>query len=205
MIEITKYSDIPGLGNFNLLYKELVSTLPPNASILEVGIGYGRGTWAMLDAMTEHMTLDVIDVFNNPGFYKTVLQDGLFPRTLTPKNYKKLSKRLSNTPQKEIFTEIISQHPKFFQLTNIYEMLSRDYISQNKKNDFDLVFLDADHSYEAISRELEYFKDCAVITGHDYNNNFPGIMRAVEEFLKTHRDRKLTTFDDQCVFIIKKN
>jgi hypothetical protein len=205
MIEIIKYSDIPGLGNFNLIYEELVSNLPPNASILEVGVGYGRGTWAMLDAMTEHMTLDVIDVLNSDGLSKTAFRDGSFPRTLTPKNYKRLSKIMSSTSQKEVFMNIISQHPKFSQLKHVHAMLSSDYISQNNRNNFDLVFLDGDHSYKTVSQELEYFKDCTVITGHDYNSRHPGVIKAVSKFLEIHKDRKLTTFDDECVFIIKKN
>lgn len=204
MIEISRYSDIPGWGNFNLIYAELVSTLPPDASILEVGVGYGRGTWAMLDAMTEHMTLDVIDVLNSDGMYKTVLRDGSFPRTLTPKNYKKLSKMLPSTSQKEVFMNIISQHPKFSQLKHVHAMLSSDYISQNNRNNFDLVFLDADHFYEAVAPELEYFKDCTVITGHDYNSSHPGVIKAVSEFLEIHKDRTLKVFHNESVFVINK-
>ena len=199
--KISKYSDIPGWGDFDSIYKELVSTLPPNASILEVGIGYGRGTWAMLDAMTDGMSLCVLDIFNCGYLHKNVLRHGSFPRT--PKNYKRLSKALSTTAQKELFKNNISQHPKFSQLKDVYEMSSSDYISQNNRSNFDLVFLDGDHSYETVAQELEYFKDCTIITGHDID--FPGVSSAVNSFLKKHPDRTFTVFKKEYFFIIKKN
>lgn len=209
MIKISNYSDIPGWGNFNLIYKQLLSTLPSNASILELGVGYGRGTWAMLDAMTDDMSLYVLDYFGGKkcdnGFrWNSIKNDLSFPRTLTPKNYKRLSKILPTISQKTAFMSIISQHPKFFQLKNIYEIKSKDYMSQNNRSNFDLVFLDGDHSYETVAQELEYFKDCTLITGHDYNNSHPSVIQAVNEFLETHKDRSLKVLNTQSVFVIEK-
>jgi hypothetical protein len=203
MIKISKYSDILGWGNFNLIYKELLLTLPTNASILEIGVGYGRGTWAMLDAMTDHMSLFVVDTFENE-IYKKILRKNSLPRTLSPKNYKRFRKMLPNISQKEMFINNISQHTRVLQLSEVYEMSSFDYINQNKKNNFDLVFLDANHFYETVSTELEYFKDCTMITGHDYNPNFIGVVKAVDEFMKKNKDRKFKVFEDEHVFVIEK-
>ena len=207
LVKISCYSDIPGWGNFNSIYKELLSTLPLDASILEVGAGFGRGTWAMLDAMADNMSLHVLDSFAIDGLYKHVLRDtcAAQPLTLTPKYFRKLKKTLSTATQKEVFINIISQHPRFSQLKHVYEMHSTDYMSRNNRNIFDLVFLDADHLYESVAQELEYFKDCTLITGHDYNDSWPGVIKAVNDFLETYNDRSLTVFDSEYVFVIKKN
>lgn len=208
MIKISKFSDIPGWGNFNLVYQELLSTLPSDASILEIGVGYGRGTWSMLDAMTDNMSLYVLDYFGGPDrssgiSWKSTHHNTSFPRTLNPKDYKRLSKSLLTVSQKEAFINNISQHPNFSQVKNVYEISSTDYISQNNRSNFDLVFLDGDHRYETIVQELEYFKDCSLITLHDYyNSDHPGVKKAVHEFLETHNDRNF--FSSGSVVVIKK-
>lgn len=50
----------------------------------------------------------------------------------------------------------------------------------------DLVFIDADHSYEGVRRDIEAWtpkiKPGGIISGHDYESNeFPGVVRAVNE------------------------
>lgn len=46
-----------------------------------------------------------------------------------------------------------------------------------------LVFLDADHSYEATKADIQWAKrvGAAIICGHDYASHCPGVGRAVEE------------------------
>lgn len=46
-----------------------------------------------------------------------------------------------------------------------------------------LVFLDADHSYEATKADIEWAQriGAAIISGHDYSDMFPGVCRAVAE------------------------
>lgn len=48
------------------------------------------------------------------------------------------------------------------------------------------VFIDADHTYASVKKDLEFFKDIGapVIAGHDYN--FPDVHRAVHEVLGEH-------------------
>lgn len=48
----------------------------------------------------------------------------------------------------------------------------------------DFVFIDADHRYEAISRDIELWlpKVTGMVMGHDYNEReFPGVVKAVKE------------------------
>ena len=46
-----------------------------------------------------------------------------------------------------------------------------------------LVFLDADHSYEAVKRDIKWAlqRKTKIICGHDYSHEWPGVMRAVNE------------------------
>ena len=53
-----------------------------------------------------------------------------------------------------------------------------------------MVFLDADHEYDFVSRELEawYPKVISggIFAGHDYDNGYPGVPDAVHEFVFKH-------------------
>jgi hypothetical protein len=49
----------------------------------------------------------------------------------------------------------------------------------------DFVYLDADHAYESIARDIDAWlpkvKSGGVIAGHDFNTQFPGVVQAVIE------------------------
>jgi hypothetical protein len=49
--------------------------------------------------------------------------------------------------------------------------------------DADMVFIDAEHTYEGCKANIEAWRDKAkrVIAGHDFSENWPGVMRAVKE------------------------
>lgn len=54
---------------------------------------------------------------------------------------------------------------------------------------FDLIYVDGDHSYEGVKKDLELsllkVKKGGYICGHDYTNNmFPPVVRAVNEFIE---------------------
>jgi predicted O-methyltransferase YrrM len=49
----------------------------------------------------------------------------------------------------------------------------------------DFVFIDADHSYESVKEDIAHWapkvRKGGWIGGHDYNKNWPGVIRAVDE------------------------
>jgi cephalosporin hydroxylase len=58
-----------------------------------------------------------------------------------------------------------------------------DSFYQSFKEVPSFAFIDADHSYASVKKDLQFFKQIGtpVITGHDYN--FPDVARAVHEVL----------------------
>ena len=51
---------------------------------------------------------------------------------------------------------------------------------------FDLVFIDAEHTYEKVKQDIEVWlplvKENRILCGHDYNNKYyPGVKQAVDE------------------------
>lgn len=48
----------------------------------------------------------------------------------------------------------------------------------------DLVFIDAAHDYENVKADIEAWRPkCNVLSGHDYDEKFPGVIRAVDELV----------------------
>lgn len=62
---------------------------------------------------------------------------------------------------------------------------SFDRAKDFEDNSIDFVFIDANHTYEFVKRDIEAFlpkmKAGGVIAGHDYNLSHPGVLQAVNE------------------------
>ena len=73
------------------------------------------------------------------------------------------------------------------------------------KFNIDLVFIDGNHSYEYVKNDLERYYKCVrnngVIAVHDYGHlNFPGVKKAVDEFVEKNGIILCTQFDSIVYF-----
>ena len=61
---------------------------------------------------------------------------------------------------------------------------SVDAAAQIPDGTLDFVFIDADHSYESVLRDIAAWRSKVRVKGwfggHDYNKKFPGVVRAVD-------------------------
>lgn len=70
----------------------------------------------------------------------------------------------------------------------------------------DLLFIDGDHRYEFVKRDIENYwpklKQNGVLLGHDYTTSFvPGIKKAADEIF----GERLTVLTNSCIFMVKKD
>jgi hypothetical protein len=136
----------------------------------EVGIGYGFHSKQILDN-TNVKTLHLIDpmqYYPNDAFATDVLKYGGFE--LLVKNIKM---HLSSHINRYVW----HRQPSI--------TITNDLIADES---LDLVFVDADHSYDAVSKDLPFWwKKIRVggwLLGDDYNSCHPGTQRAVNDFAK---------------------
>lgn len=65
-----------------------------------------------------------------------------------------------------------------------------DFLVSTPDDSLDVVYLDADHSYESVRDELALawprLRTGGWLAGHDYCDLFPGVIRAVDEFCRLH-------------------
>ena len=68
----------------------------------------------------------------------------------------------------------------------------------NLPNDLDFVYIDGNHDYKFVKKDLNLYYDKVrekgVLGGHDFSNQFPGVIKAVSEFAVT---RDLNLFIEQ--------
>ena len=68
----------------------------------------------------------------------------------------------------------------------IFRESSEKAVTKFDNSSLDFVYVDGDHSYEEVSRDLELWwpkiKDRGILAGDDYKFKWPGVMKAVEEF-----------------------
>ena len=204
MITINKHSDIPGWGNFHRCYAQLIACLPTNAAILEVGAGFGRGTWTFLDVLTPQMTLRVVDSFKLSSWHLWVqaTQNGS-ELTLDQLAIDQFAAMTATHSQKDLFFQSVSQHPNRSQLEKVYAITSDFYMAFKRPAVFDLVFLDGAHDYATVSKELNYFKQSTLLAGHDYaNQDCADVKQAVDDFLLNNPNKRFTYYHDEDIFVI---
>jgi hypothetical protein len=136
--------------------------------VAEVGIGYGFHAKSILDN-TNVDTLYLIDpmrYYPNDNFAKDVVSYGGF----------------------ELLVKNIKLHLK--EHDSRYTWLRQPSVTINNEQipdeSLDAVFLDGDHSYEAVSKDLPFWfnkvKKGGWLLGDDYASCCPGTTKAVDEF-----------------------
>lgn len=147
------------------MYRSLVEQVPNNGSIIELGVWKGRSLCSIADIIKrKNLKVYAVDTFKG-----------------SPKeeNEHKVAKK---TDLKKVFID----NTKSFGLdVELFHMTTNEAANEiNKK--FDLIFIDADHTFEGITQDLEnWIPKCkGIIAGHDYEledvrkavkNKFPSV------------------------------
>jgi glycosyltransferase involved in cell wall biosynthesis len=82
----------------------------------------------------------------------------------------------------DIFAQFMANVGHFNNL-NVLKMSGESALEKLNGDKFEMVFIDASHDYEDVKADLRGWKDKAtrLICGHDYNQSWPGVVRAVKE------------------------
>lgn len=85
---------------------------------------------------------------------------------------------------------------KSFDCIQLHQGMSYELVDNFKDNSFDFIYIDADHSYDSVKKDIQLYlpklKKGGIMAGHDYHdypienvNNlpFPGVKKAINEEL----------------------
>ena len=137
---------------------EITRKLNTNRPIIEIGTLFGYSTRVIAENMRENQELLTVDMFC------------WNPCGLTNEEHKHVTKTsLADTIDKFNVKIIIADKRKFYE----------EYSGPSPG----MIFLDADHSYEATKADTDWALSVGadVICGHDYSENMPGVVKAVDE------------------------
>lgn len=158
----SSWLEMYGWFNYVRFYRHLADVLPQNANFIEIGVYMGKSACCLAS-----MRPDI-------NFY---LIDPLIPQC----DYCHRFNHSFLDPVK-----ILDNIHKLIPKCNFLRFFSGDIHSALKDNDFDAIFIDADHSYDSVKADITNYlpklKKGGILAGHDYDSvHFPGVIQAVDE------------------------
>jgi predicted O-methyltransferase YrrM len=87
---------------------------------------------------------------------------------------------------------VFRNNMRLLNLTNIRCLVMSSEEAQNvvRREQFDFIYVDADHSYEAVVNDLswyEWLKPGGTMAGHDFDEGHPGVKSAIEGWVHGSR------------------
>ena len=137
---------------------DMLQHIPRRGEMVEVGCLAGEATAYFVQWMSKVHVIDPWDLWQKywPGGVLMTDIETEFKERLTERNNVKVYKGFSTQIAKEF-----------------------------EDNSLDFVYIDADHSYQAVKADIVVWypkvKDGGFLGGHDYSSKYPGTMRAVDE------------------------
>jgi len=163
---------------------ELLSIIPQDSVVAELGVFIGEYSQKILN-IVKPSKLYLVDVFKEGNAHSSgihVKDLSLYYGTLCRKYLK--DKRVE-----------------------VVKASTTDFLNSLPKDTLDAVYIDADHSHEAVKQDLcnsyEKVKPSGFIMGHDYDRQ--EVQKAVEEFCNSYKQSiYLVTKEPQPSFVIRK-
>lgn len=148
-------------GFLNLI-RTVTNNISPNSTMIEIGSFMGEST--MMFASTCYFDkIYSIDPYDG---------DDMGIKDLGLNNWNFIQEQF----------KINTRYFDYIEQINDY---SQNVYNQFKDNSIDFIYIDADHTYESVKRDIELFipklKNGGIIGGHDYSNSWPGVKQAVTE------------------------
>jgi glycosyltransferase involved in cell wall biosynthesis len=142
-------------------YRRLVEDVPLGGTICELGCFKGRSLCSVADIIKrKNLKVYVVDTFAGT-----------------------VNEGQGNMDFLQEFKDNIKRFG-INDLVRIYKGTTNEIVKEIPDKIFSLIFLDADHSYEAVKQDLENWEDkimeCGSFAGHDYGNHI-GVSQAVNE------------------------
>jgi len=159
------FDDIQGWFSHNdcKAYTFLIENSPEDASFVEVGSWLGRSSSFLLDNKKDTQTVTCVDTWKG--------------------SVNELATNHKLATQTDIF-EIFKQNLGDRDYTAI-RLPSVEAAEQFEDGSLDVVFIDAEHTYEAVKADIAAWrpkvKKGGYLAGHDYNRHWIGVVNAVNE------------------------
>jgi hypothetical protein len=165
------YHTIFGWFDYEEIYHHAISVLPNESKIVELGCWKGKSSSFLL-----------VEAKNSNKFFQIHLCDTFEG---SEEHYDLESVHYAEDIDK-VFDEFKNNVSKADYPYVVHKMDSIELSNKFEDNSIDFLFIDTDHTYEHVSKELKAWyrkvKKGGIIAGHDYNSSGGGVVEAVDEF-----------------------
>jgi hypothetical protein len=170
---------------------DLIDKLPKNLKIAELGVFRGDFADELFNRMSPK-ELYLVDIWS--GEFGSGDKDGNNHTVI--KNMEQVYNDLKN-------------HYKYFDNVYLFRKTTVDFLNSFSDNYFDMIYVDADHSYESVTKDLEIsfnkLKRTGILSGHDYIKGTQ-IAAAVDNFCVNYNQKIISLTKDGCpTFVIQVN
>lgn len=168
---------IQGWFSWHRLTERMVREAEPGAVFVEVGCWKGKST-----------CYAGVEIVNSGKLITLYAVDPLEPETWVPAaGWQDHTRALAATPPERVRAELVRNIEPVKSVVRYLSMRSVDAARLFGDQSVDWVMVDGDHSYEAVREDITAWlpkvKRGGVLSGDDYADKFPGVVRAIGELL----------------------
>jgi len=163
--------------------------MPENGIFVEVGVWKGQSlSYFIIDSINKNKNIQIYAVDSFEG---------------SAEHFRDKEPSIMN---KTLFTEFTNNMKTLESRYKCLKMPSEEAYKIFADNSIDILFLDAAHDYENVSKDLRNWypkiKQGGILAGHDYSPGWPVVI-AVDEFYKD-KQNEIINFGDDCCWITRK-
>jgi len=167
---------LPAHGGTTLNELTLLSSCCVDKKVLELGSEVGRSS-VVIAEVAQHLTC--VDAWNDS--YSHIKDQGQKEIYLVGLDQKRLGSSIFEVFKSNCNKYIANGKLCFFRET------TEDAVNNFQDNSFDVIFIDADHSYEGVKKDIQNYlpklKPSGFLICHDYNSpSWMGVKQACNEY-----------------------
>ena len=160
----------------------------PSRGLLRLGTAHISESRVINRQMRWHVLLDLIEYWKYNKIVEVGSQEGRTPWYI-----------LTNTSRESVEVSLVDPYIMYdnygyeepFSMS-VVEKQAKEYSVDAAKlfddRSLDLVFIDANHTYEHVKEDIEAWypkiRDGGILSGHDFSGDFPGVEKAVREYFE---------------------
>jgi predicted O-methyltransferase YrrM len=181
--------DIYGHFDFEDIYTQAVEECPQDGIIVEIGVQFGRSLMYLAHKAIQEKRPDIRIVGVDPWIVdrnRNINVEGWGGPEFS-------RQRKFIDPMAYAVNEMTAHAPSEYARVELMRLTSVEASEKFEQNGVHMVFIDGDHRYEQVKRDIEVWlpkiRSGGVLAGHDYGG-YETVRRAVREAFSTYTCRK---------------